>query len=140
MFRSILFISVTILLLGAEVIKNEELSGEEFKAQNRQIAELAAGEMNKNTPQQVDSYTTLASVRSSGTTIIYNYELDVDGKSDDELREDASKKMAQGIIDGSCASSRRFLEADIDLHYIYTSKKSKSLLFEVKVTKRSCKS
>jgi hypothetical protein len=46
--------------------------------------------------------------------------------------------MQKAVTDGICQSSKRFLQSDIMISYIYTSAKSKKKLFQFDVNKTKC--
>lgn len=136
---ALLVTSVALFATQQSPMQNQELSAEQLRGQNKEIAKLAATEMGKSAPLQVDKFTTLTSVSSKDTTIIYNYELNIADKSDSDIVKNDSKRMKDSIIKGSCLNAKRFLDADISLKYIYSSAKSKKELFIVLVDKASCK-
>lgn len=141
MFQKLLLLitSATLFATQQAPMQNQELTPEQLRGQNKEIAKLAASEMGKSTPQQVDKFTTLTSVSSKDATIIYNYELNIADKSDSDIIKNDSIRMKNSIIKGSCLNAKRFLEADISLKYIYSSTKSKKELFVILVDKASCK-
>jgi hypothetical protein len=46
--------------------------------------------------------------------------------------------MEEAVTRGTCKSSKRFLEADISLRYIYNSATSKKELFRFDIDQNSC--
>ena len=121
-------------------LQNRELPIEELKTQNKTIAKMASLEIAKSLPQKIDKFTTLTAVQAKEATIIYTHELDIASKSDEVVKKEDHSKMGKAITKGSCLSSKRFLDADIALRYVYISKKTKAELFQFNVDKKSCSS
>jgi len=119
-------------------MQNRELSTKNMKSQNKYIAKLAATEINKSLPQKIDKYTTLVNVKSDEATIVYIYELNIAPKSDKSVIKEDHSRMKEAITRGTCQSSKRFLEANISLRYIYNSSKSKKELFRFDINQKSC--
>ena len=127
--------------LSAETkLQNRELPVEELKTQNKTIAKMASLEIAKSLPQKIDKFTTLVSVQAKEATIIYTHELDIASKSDETVKKEDHSRMEKAITKGSCISTKRFLDADIALRYVYISKKTKAELFQFYVDKKSCSS
>lgn len=137
-----LFILLTLAMsstLSAETkMQNRELPAEELKTQNKTVAKMASLEISKSLPQKIDKFTTLTSAQAKEATIIYTYELDIATKSDETIKKEDHTKMKEAITKGSCIGSKRFLDADIALRYIYISKKTKAELFQFNIDKKSC--
>lgn len=119
-------------------IQNRELQNKDMKAQNKQIASLAAAELSKSLPQTIDKYTKLVAVEPDEATIVYIYEIDIAPKSDETVIKEDHNRMLKAVTLGTCISSKRFLEADISLRYIYKSAKTKAELFQFNVNQESC--
>ena len=109
-----------------------------MKKQNEFIVNLAAQEMNKSTPQAIDKLTTLVQVRANKTTLEYIYEINIAPKTDKYVQKQNHSKMKNAIVQGTCSKSKRFLQADIDITYIYKSSLSKVELFRFNVNQKSC--
>lgn len=133
-----LLISTLPILATETKMQNRELPAQELKAQNKTIAKMAAQEMAKSLPQKIDKFTELVKIHADGALIIYTYELDIPNKSDEIIKKDDHSRMKEAITRGSCISSKRFLDADITLRYVYMSKKTKTELFQFNVDKKSC--
>jgi len=119
-------------------MQSRELSTKDMKSQNKEIVKLAAAAMNKSLPQTIDKYTTLKTVKADKDTIVYIYELNIAPKTDATVKKEDYTRMKKAITRGTCASSKRFLESNIALRYIYTSKSSKKELFRFEVKQESC--
>jgi hypothetical protein len=141
MLKLLLLSSILLINLTASQnapLRNKELSTKEMKKQNKFIVNLAAQEMNKSTPQAIDKLTTLVQVRANKTTLEYIYEINIAPKTDKYVQKQNHSKMKDAIIRGTCNKSKRFLQADIDITYIYKSSLSKVELFRFNVNQKSC--
>ncbi|MFT5662398.1 MAG: hypothetical protein ACI9TV_003049 [Sulfurimonas sp.] len=119
-------------------IQNRELPQSEMKSQNEHIAKLAASELSKTLPQQIDKFTKLIDIKADKATIIYIYEINIAPKSDATVKSEDHTRMKEAVTLGTCRSSRRFLEADILIRYIYTSATTQAQLFKFDVNQQSC--
>ncbi len=140
MFKKLLILSMAFIALNANDLptKSQDMSIEDMRASNKQIASLAVAEMSKSLPQQIDKFTKLVKCEAKDSTIIYTHELSVPPKSDEELKKDGLSRMKDSLIYGTCEHSARFLQADITIRYIYTSASSKAELFRLDIDKKSC--
>ena len=141
MLKLLLLSSILLINLIASQdsqLKNQELSTKEMKKQNEFIVKLASKEMNKSTPQVIDKLTTLVQVRANKTTLEYIYEINIAPKTDKHVQKQNHSKMKDTIVRGTCNKSKRFLQADIDITYIYRSSLSKVELFRFNVNQKSC--
>ncbi len=134
---TITFLLTTIFASEAKM-QSRELPTRDMKSQNTTIAKLAATEMSKSLPHKVDKVTTLMIIKSNGASLEYIYEIDISPKSDKTVQEEDHSRMEKAIIKGTCKSSKRFLEADISLIYIYNSATTKDELFRFNVNQESC--
>ena len=136
---------LTILLLSqfnhaTEIIKEgQEYPIEKLKEQNQQIIKMAVEELSKSLPQTVDKYTTITNVRDENLTLIYTFEINTGAKSDEAIKKEDKSRMKEAITKGVCQSSKRFLEAGINLTYEYFSASSKKELFSFHITPPKCK-
>jgi len=119
-------------------VKYQDVSQEKMQEQNRDIASMAAKEISKNLPQKIDKFTTLQSIKNNNTTLVYTFLIHDPIKSDDEIIQQDHSRMQKAVTQGLCQSSKRFLQAGIDISYIYKSAKSKRKLFRFDVTKEKC--
>lgn len=125
-------------LLPAEGIKKQELPVSQLQKQNRHIVKLASEEMSKTLPQTVDKYTRLMKVEGKDTTLTYVFEINTGAKSDEAVRKEDRTRMQKAVTKGICQSSKRFLDANIDISYLYNSAASKEKLFQFDVSKDDC--
>jgi hypothetical protein len=134
-----LFLSLIIpaLVIGATV-QNQEMPTSEIKKQSKQIVKLAAEEISKSLPQTVDNKTKLVKVEADETALVYIYEINIAPKSDESVKRDDYARMKEAVTYGTCNSSKRFLDADISIRYIYKNDSSKSELFRFDIDKKSC--
>jgi len=141
MKRSILLLLTLTGLMGsmqAKGMQTRELPKNEMIKQNRQIVKLASEEITKTLPQKVDNYTTLLKVEGQGTTLVYVFEINTGAKSDETVRSEDRTRMQKAVTSGICRSSKRFLDAEIDISYLYKSAASKEKLFQFNVSKDDC--
>jgi len=132
-----LFISLQVFASSPKM-QNRDMSQKDMKIQNKQIAKLAAQELNKALPQIIDKYTTLQNVKADNTTIVYTFELNIAPKTDETVKREDHNRMKEAVTRGTCISSQTFLKADISLRYIYTSATSKKELFRFIINQESC--
>ena len=125
-------------LLYASGIRSQELSTKSMTEQNEEIAKLAADEMSKSLPQTIDKYTKLTAVQAQKSTLIYIFEIDTAPKSDEVVKKEDHSRMQNAVTQGVCRSSKRFLDAKIDIRYIYKSAHSKAELFTFNISQESC--
>ena len=119
-------------------VKYQNISQEKMQEQNVEIAALAAKEISKNLPQKIDKYTTLQTIENNHTTLVYTFFMDDKTKSDRAIREQDHSRMQKAVTQGLCKTSKRFLQAGIDISYLYMSAKSKKLPFRFDVRKDKC--
>jgi hypothetical protein len=135
---SILLAIIFPILASAAGVQNKELPSSEMKKQNKEIVKLAAQEISKTLPQTVDEKTKLVGVESDNTTLVYIYEINIAPKSDEAVKKEDYSRMKEAVTYGTCNSSKRFLDADISIRYLYKSEHSKSELFKFDINKESC--
>ena len=141
MKKSLLAISIITLLsqfILAEGIKTQDLPMEEMQKQKREIVKLSSEEISKTLPQTVDKYTTLTKVEGKDTTITYTFEINTGAKSDEAVKKEDRTRMQKAVTTGICQSSKRFIDAQINISYIYISVNSKAELFRFDVTQADC--
>jgi len=139
--KSLLAISIITLLsqfILAEGIKTQDLPMEEMQKQKREIVKLSSEEISKTLPQTVDKYTTLTKVEGKDTTITYTFEINTGAKSDEAVKKEDRTRMQKAVTTGICQSSKRFIDAQINISYIYISVNSKAELFRFDVTQADC--
>ena len=130
---------VVVTQLGySKSIQQQELSIAQLKKQNKQLVQLASTEINKTLPQTIDKYTTLVKVEGKETTILYTYEINTGSKSDETVQKEDRTRMKKAVTYGICKSSKRFLDAQINISYLYRSAKSKVELFRFDVSQSDC--
>ncbi len=141
MKKSLLALSIITTLsqsIFAEGIKQEDLPVQEMQKQKREIVKLSSEEISKTLPQTVDKYTTLTKVEGKDTTITYTFEINTGAKSDEAVKKEDRTRMQQAVTTGICQSSKRFIDAQINISYIYISAKTKAELFRFDVTQADC--
>ena len=126
------------LLATQKPVQTVDMPTKEMIAQNQKIAKLAAQEMNKTLPQKIDDYTTLMQISAKGTTLEYLFEINTGAKSDETVRQEDHARMKRAITEGVCRSSKRFLDAQINITYLYRSAATKAELFRFDITQHSC--
>lgn len=126
------------IIIFASDIRSQELSTQNMQKQNVQITKLAAEELSKTVPQTIDKHTKLVKIEAQETTLVYSFEIDATPKSDDFVKKEDHSRMKEAVTIGICRSSKRFLEANINILYIYISAKSKNELFRFDIDNKSC--
>ena len=122
----------------AEGIKQQDLPVEEMQKQKREIVKLSSEEISKTLPQTVDKYTVLTKVEGKDSTMVYTFEINTGAKSDEAVKKEDRTRMQKAVTTGICQSSKRFIDAQINISYIYISAKSKAELFRFDVTQADC--
>ncbi len=134
-----LLLSLTaVTLLSAEGTKTQDMSSNEMIKQNIKIVKLASEEISKSLPQKIDKFTTLQRVEGKNTKLIYIYEINTGAKSDETIQQEDRTRMEKVITHGICKSSKRFLDAQIDISYLYISATTKVELFKFDVSQKDC--
>ena len=118
----------------------KEKADKQMKLQNKLVLQSAVDAYKKKLPQKVDNYTTLTNVHAQDLTLIRTYEINTGAKSDETVKNEDKSRMYEAIKYGVCTTSRRFLQSNIDLTYLYKSAKSKAELFKFEFTSKSCSS
>jgi hypothetical protein len=135
---------ITILLLSAtcqatDIIKEgKEYPIEKLKEQNQKIITMVVEEISKTLPQVVDPYTTMTNIRDENLTLIYTFNINTGVKSDERVKKEDRERMEKAVTKGVCQSSKRFLEAGVNLTYEYFSAATKKELFSFKMTPEIC--
>ena len=131
----------------------QKKADKQIKMQNSEVVKSVVDELSKKVPQKVDKFTTFTKIANEGLTLIYTYEINAPAKSDDEIRaKDRTRmeyvpaqiqgivltRMEKAVVYGVCTRSKRFLESNISLTYLYVSAKSKEELFRFEFTPKTC--
>ncbi|DAB30378.1 MAG TPA: hypothetical protein CFH84_04380 [Sulfurimonas sp. UBA12504] len=116
----------------------EELPQKEMISQNKLIINLFVEEISKTLPKEIDKYTRLSSVTSKDLTLIYIFEINAETKSDEAIQKEDKTRMKNSVTQGICQSSKRFLDAQVNISYLYLSAKTKAELFRFDVTQTDC--
>jgi len=144
MRKFFVYIAVASAILSTSItaqnmpIRNQNLPSKEMIAQNKEIVALAATEMNKGLPQVIDKYTNLVTIEGKDTTLTYVFEINTGAKSDKTVQKEDHARMQKAVKTGVCRGSRRFLDAQIDISYLYKSAKSKAELFRFAISQADC--
>ena len=141
MKKSLFVFSIVTILsqsILAEGIKQQDLSVEEMQKQEREIVKLSSEEISKTLPQTVDKYTVLTKVEGKENTMVYTFEINTGAKSDEAVKKEDRARMKKAVTTGICQSSKRFIDAQINISYIYIGAKSKAELFRFDVTQADC--
>ena len=141
MKKSLLAFSIITSLsqnIFAEGIKQQDLPIEEMQKQKNKIVKLSSEEISKTLPQTVDKYTILTKVEGKESTIVYTFEINTGAKSDEAVKKEDRTRMQKAVTTGICQSSKRFIDAQINISYIYIGAKSKAELFRFDVTQADC--
>ncbi|MBU1927929.1 hypothetical protein KKG77_02905 [bacterium] len=132
-------ILLTQFSLGDDLAKRvEDLPQKEMISQNKLIVDLFVEEISKTLPKEIDKYTQLSKVTSEDVTLIYTFEINAETKSDEAIKKEDRTRMKKSVTQGICQSSKRFLDAQINISYLYLSAKTKAELFRFDVTQKEC--
>ena len=115
-----------------------DLSIEKMREQNINVVQKAVEGLNQNLPVEIDRSTKLVKVEGKDTRLIYTFEIKTAPKSDKELIEEGRTKVAPRVKKGLCHSADRFLQAGIDITYIYQNSATGNTILELNVTKKDC--
>ena len=111
---------------------------QELQVQNRKIIALVVEELSKDLPKTVDQYTQFVGIKSDDLTLVYIFEINTGVKSDEAIQKEDHSRMKSAVTQGVCRSSQRFLDAQINISYLYQSAKSKAKLFQFDITQADC--
>ena len=141
-------ILISLLLLGSSSIfaadalqvdpSAQAKADKQLKIQNKSVIKHVVEELSSKVPQTVDQYTTFTNITSDDLTLIYTFEINTGAKSDEAVRKEDGPRMGEYVKNGICQSSRRFLESDILIKYVYNSASSKKELFSFFVEPKDC--
>lgn len=115
-----------------------DLSIEKMKEQNINVVQKAVEGLSKNLPIEIDKSTRLVQVEGKGTRLIYTFEIKTAPKSEKELIKEGRTKVAPRVKKGLCHSADRFLQAGIDITYIYLNGATGNKILELNITKEDC--
>ena len=127
---------ILICILLATITQADDLQ-DKIKLQNQNVVKMAAESLSKELPKKVDNFTKLISIKAKDETLLYTFEIDAPS-SDEEIKAKDKTRMQKAVTRGVCKSSKRFLDSDIKISYIYTSAKSKKELFRFDIDKAKC--
>ena len=126
------------LIAGDLPVKNQDVSPQQLQKQNKEIAQLVATELSKTLPKKIDKYTILNSVKAKDSNLIYTFEINTGAKSDETVRKEDKTRMKTAITNGVCRSSKRFMDAQVVITYLYISSTSKEELFRFDIKQSDC--
>jgi len=127
-------------IYATDIIKEgQEYPIEKIKEQNKKIIKMVVEEISKTLPQKVDQYTEMTKIRDENTTLIYTFEINTGSKSDEAVQKEDQDRMEKAVTKGVCQSSKRFIEAGVNLKYEYVSAASKKELFSFLMNDTVCK-
>lgn len=136
---SLLFLISTQFAFSSQLpVKNQDVSPEQLKSQNKQIASLVADELSKDLPKTIDKYTEFTDIKAIDSNLIYTFEINTGSKSDITIQNEDKTRMQNAVINGICTSSKRFMDAQILITYLYISKKTQVELFKFSVSQDDC--
>ncbi len=133
-----LIIFTQLLFANEPIQRSGEFPLKEMQVQNQKILKLVVNELSKDLPQTIDPYTTFVNIEADGSTLIYTFEINTGSKSDESVKKEDKTRMEEAVTRGVCRSSKRFLDAQINISYIYISKKTQAKLFEFNITQQKC--
>lgn len=110
----------------------------QLKLQNKEIVKLVVIEVSKKLPLKIDDYTQFVSIKADDLKLISTYEINTAPKSDESVIREDKPRMEEFVKKGICESSKRFLQSDIEIVYIYANSLSKKELFSFHVKAKDC--
>ncbi len=134
----VLIIFNTLIYASELPTRTDEFPKKEMKSQNKIIAEMFVKEITKNLPQKIDNYTQFVHIENKETLLLYTFEINTASKNDDTIRKENRSRMHEAVKNGICKSSINFLEAGINISYIYINAISKAHLFQFDITQEDC--
>ncbi|MGB5964800.1 MAG: hypothetical protein WBF77_13355 [Sulfurimonadaceae bacterium] len=128
---------IAVMAASVQLVLAADLS-DEMKVQNRKIVQLVVEEISKDLPKTIDNYTQFVDITSKDLALIYIFEINTGVKSDKTVREEDRSRMQRAVTQGVCRSSARFLDAQINISYLYRSAKTKAPLFQFDIAQADC--
>jgi len=119
-------------------VRQQDVSPQQLQKQNKEITVLVAEQLSKDLPKDIDKYTKFTSIKANDATLIYTFEINTGSKSDKAVMKEDKSRMEEAVINGVCRTSKRFMDAQITIKYIYKSTKSKAKLFQFDITQNKC--
>jgi len=119
-------------------VKNQDVSPQQLEKQNIEIAAMAATQLSKDLPKTINKFTKIVEIKAVGINLIYIYEINTGAKSDDAIIAEDRTKWEQIYVQNICKSSKRFIDAKIELSFIYKSAITKRKLFQFDVNQKKC--
>jgi len=116
----------------------KEKADKQIQLQNEAVLKSAVKAHNKNVPQVVDKYTTFVKAESKDLTLIKIFEINTGAKSDVAIQNEDQSRMHEAVKYGVCKTSKRFLDSNINLSFLYKSSKTKVELFRFDYTAKDC--
>ncbi len=141
LMKNILLLSLFLtpfIVASKPLQRSGEFPLEQIKEQNNKIVQLVVEELSKNLPQTIDRYTKFVNISAKNSDLLYTFEINTGAKSDIAVQEEDKSRMEKAVITGVCRSSKRFLDAQINISYIYRSAKTKAKLFQFDITQEKC--
>jgi len=134
----LILLTISVLFANDLPVKNQDVSPEQLKKQNKQIVQLVATELSKDLPKTVDKYTVFTNIIAKDSNLEYTFEINTGVKSDETVRNEDKTRMREAVTYGVCKSSKRFMDAQITIIYNYISAKTKADLFNFKINQDIC--
>ena len=119
-------------------VKNQDVSPQQLQKQNKEITILVAEQLSKDLPKDIDKYTKFTSIKADGAKLIYTFEINTGSKNDKAVMNEDRSRMKEAVVSGICRSSKRFMDAQITIIYIYKSAKTKKKLFQFNIDQKTC--
>ena len=110
----------------------------EMKSQNKEIVRMVVEEISSTLPQKIDDYTEFTEIKAQDTTMVYYFTINTGSKSDEAVINKDHSRMKQAVTKGICQSAERFINAQINISYVYSSAKTKAELFRFDISQKDC--
>jgi len=136
---TLLLISLSLTLFSSEIqSRTGTFPAKEMKSQNKEIVRMVVEEISSTLPQKIDKYTELTAIKADETTMIYYFEINTGSKSDETVKNEDRSRMKKAVTKGVCQSAERFINAQINITYLYISAKTKNTLFRFDISQKDC--
>ncbi|MBU1658949.1 hypothetical protein KKG72_07870 [bacterium] len=135
----LLILSLSQFAYCADILQNtNDFPQKELQSQNRDFVKLVVDEISKSLPQTIDKYTSFVKIENKDLTLFYTFAINTGTKSDESIKNEDKTRMQEAVTRGVCKSSKKFLEAQINISYVYINAQTKAKLFQFDITQKNC--
>jgi len=135
----IILVALAVSLFSSDIqTRTGQFPAKEMESQNKEIVKMVVEEISSTLPQKIDKYTNFTAIKAEDTTMLYYFEINTGSKSDKTVQKEDQSRMRKAVTKGVCQSAERFINAQINISYIYLSAKTKAELFRFDITQKDC--